>query len=243
MIDKDEAMQAVRVLYDALVSPEEAIERADMGALHAALAPRLKEWTARPNRRPLMASSAGSLNYDLVVETSDLDLKAVYLPDIADFYHGRFPKFSFTTPRFDAELHPVHQFVQHALKGNINFFEFLWAEAALADPYFIPIMTNMVRPLVLGNIQRTTLATFWTADNAHKNWSPKKGATALRCLVFVIQMLDCGQFELKPAEPFRSQILRLKREQMGWEEYEGLYQELRSTAVDMAFAPDRKSVV
>ena len=246
MLTTDRAMEVVRLVNNALVRPEEALAREDMGAMHAALAPHLRNWAVSSqglNRDVLMVSAVGSVNYDLVVETSDLDMKAVYLPDFQDFYRGKFPKFSLVTDDFDCELHPAPAFCNHALKGNINFFEPLYARACLATPDFILIMHKHLRPLVEMNIAMTALATFFTAEQQNKGanaeagqfFNSKKGAMAIRCLVFLINLLDTGEFVLRPGEPFREQILRLKRGEMPWHEYVGLYQELHDTAQKMTF--------
>ena len=248
MLTKAAAQETVRLVYDALEDPSVALDREEVGPVHAALAPHLRNWQVNgegKERRMLHVSSAGSINYDLVVPTSDLDLKAVYLPDFSDYYFGKFPKFSFVTDRFDCELHPVHHFVEHSLKGNINFFEFLFAECALATPPWIHIQHVYLEPLVKMNVKTTALATFFTAEQQLKGtkyiegtdgWNSKKGAMAIRCLVFLIHMLDTGEFELKPKGEIRQAILRLKTGEMPWHEFVGLYEELHATAKGMMFS-------
>ncbi len=247
MLNKKDAQETVRLVLAALENPIPAIEREDMGPVHAALAPHLRNWATSyvgSERKVLLVASAGSINYDLVVPTSDLDLKAVYLPDLKDYYSGKFAKFDFVTDRFDCELHPVHHFVQHALKGNINFFEFLYAEASLATPSFIWIMQTYLQPLVEMNIKATALATFFTAEQADKGtkysipsepWGYKKGSMAIRCLAFLIHLLDTGEFSLKPTGALRETIIGLKQNKVEYYTYAGVYEELRDTAMKMMF--------
>ncbi len=122
MLTPDKAIDAVRFVHGALSAPESVIARAGMGAIHTALAPSLETWVTEcgGTRDILMVSASGSVNYNLVTEDSDLDMKATYLPSFADYYHGKFPKFNFVTDEFDCELHPAHKFVQFVLKGPLN---------------------------------------------------------------------------------------------------------------------------
>ncbi len=245
MLDKDTALEGVRFVMDALSDPESAIDRE--GDLHTALAPHLRNWVASsPDglRTTLMVSAVGSVNYGTVVETSDLDMKAVYLPNLRDFYGNSFPKFSFTTDRFDCELHPAHTFAKHVLKGNINFFEFLYSKACLATPDFIYIMKVILTPMVEMNAKMTALASYFTAEQSNKGtgyvnpdepWGHKKASQAIRILAFLIHLLDTGKFDIVTAEPFRTAVVRLKRDEMPWAEYVQLYDELHDTAKGMMF--------
>ena len=125
MMTQQKAVDTVAFVYDALNNPEEVIAREGMGAIHDALRPALKTWTNEcgGSRKIMMAAAVGSVNYDLLNESSDLDLKAIYMPNFADFYHAKFPKINFVTDAFDCELTPAHKYVEYVLKGSLNHFE------------------------------------------------------------------------------------------------------------------------
>ncbi len=246
MLTVSKAQDAVRFVNEALTSPRDVVEREGMGELHAALAPHLRNWieSGGEDRHVVMVTAVGSLNYDCVVPSSDLDMKAVYLPSFRDLYFGKFPKFSFVTPEFDCELHPMHHFKQHVLKGNMNFFEPLYSKAALITPDLI-FVTTPLKKLVEMNVMQTCLATFFTAEQMHKKsgssvdwketWTPKQASHAIRLLTFLINLVDTGEFELVPRWPLRKPVLNLKMHQMPQQEYNELYHELHGAAKDMMF--------
>jgi hypothetical protein len=246
MLTVTKAQDAVRFVNEALSSPRAVAEREGMGELHTALAPHLRNWveSGGENRQVVMVAAVGSLNYDCVVPSSDLDMKAVYLPSFRDLYFGKFPKFSFVTPAFDCELHPMHHFKQHVLKGNMNFFEPLYSKAALITPD-LAFVTTPLKKLVEMNVMQTCLATFFTADQMHKKsgtalpgletWNPKQASHALRLLTFLVTLLDTGEFELVPRWTLRKPVLSLKMHQMPQQEYNELYHELHEAAKDMMF--------
>lgn len=246
MLSVSKAQDAIRFVNEALSSPRDVAEREGMGELHAALAPHLRNWieSGGEERQVVMVTAVGSLNYDCVVPSSDLDMKAVYLPSFRDLYFGKFPKFSFVTPEFDCELHPMHHFKQHVLKGNMNFFEPLYSKAALITPNLI-FATTPLKKLVEMNVMQTCLATFFTAEQMHKKSAPtvpgltpsesKQASHSLRLLTFLINLLDTGEIELVPRWPLRKPVLSLKMHQMPQQEYNELYEELHGAAKDMMF--------
>ena len=246
MLTVSRAQDAVRFVNEALSSPRDVVVREDMGELHAALVPHLRNWieSGGEDRQVVMVAAVGSLNYECVVPSSDLDMKAIYLPSFRDLYFGKFPKFSFVTPEFDCELHPMHHFKQHVLKGNMNFFEPLYSKAALITPDLI-FATTPLKKLVEMNVMQTCLATYFTAEQQHKKcggwntecpeyWS-KHASHAIRLLTFLINLLDTGEFELVPRWPLRKPVLNLKMHLMPHEEYKELYHELHEAAQSMMF--------
>jgi len=240
------AQEAVRFVWGALADPTLALAREEegMGGLHTALAPHLRNWieSGSDARTLALVTVVGSLNYDCMVPSSDLDMKAVYLPSFRDLYFGKFPKFSFTTTEFDCELHPMHHFKQHVLKGNMNFFEPLYSKASLVTPDLVVVMA-LLKKLVEMNIAQTALATFFTAGQQNKkaygwkvdkNWA-KHASHGIRLLTFLINLLDTGEFDLVPREPFRTTVKKLKTGEIEWDEYSKLYHELEGAAKDMMF--------
>jgi predicted nucleotidyltransferase len=213
-----------------------------MGAIHAALAPSLETWVKEcgGTRDILMVSASGSVNYNLVTEDSDLDMKAAYLPSFADYYHGKFPKFNFVTDEFDCELHSVHNFVQFVLKGHPNHIETLYSKAKWMHSDFSFNALSILKPMVEANVMATVRSSWFSALQADVEarktvWKHKKASHAIRFLVFLITLLDRGEFDFTPREPLRTAIMRLKRNEMDLYEYDVLFDEILDTAKSMAF--------
>ena len=246
MMSVSRAQDAVNFVKEALTFPGDSLDREDMGELHAALVPHLRNWieSGGEERDIVLVAAVGSLNYNCVVPGSDLDMKAVYLPSFRDLYYGKFPKFSFATPQFDCELHPMHHFKQHVLKGNMNFFEPLYSKAMVMMPTLGAAVTPL-KTLVEMNVAQTVLASYFTAEQMHKksgssttwkeSWDSKQGSHAIRLLTFLIHLLDTGEFELTPKWSLRKAILSLKMHMMEQRQYKGLYEELHDAAKDMMF--------
>ena len=242
MMTVQKAADAVKFVFDALAHPEEVTENADMGEIHKALAPALKTWTNECNgtREIMLASAVGSVNYDLMTDTSDIDMKAIYMPTFSDFYHSFYPKFNFVTDAFDCSLTPAHQYVEFILKGSMNHFEVLSSPTCLARPDFIYIMHRYLTPMVDMNVTKNVYAAWFMGMKAHSDatkseWKPKKAANALRILTFLIRFLDEGTYNFVITGELQTAIIRLKNGDMDALEYENLYSALFDTAKDMAF--------
>lgn len=243
MMTLQKATDTVRFVFDALETPSEIISREGMGVIHDALKPALKTWTNEcgGTRNILMVAAVGSVNYDLLNEASDLDLKAIYMPNFTDFYHAKFPKINFVTDAFDCELTPAHKYVEYVLKGSLNHFEPLVSKACLMRPDFIHITNQYLIPMTEMNVIAMTKAAWFMAMKAHYDavravWKPKKAANALRILMFLITYMDEGRFEYVPTGACKDAIMRLKDGTMGELEYDSLYTELYDTAQMFVFA-------
>lgn len=243
MMTKQKAVDTVGFVFDALNNPTDVMSREGMGVIHDTLKPALATWTNECNgtREIMMAAAVGSVNYNLLNETSDLDLKAMYMPNLSDFYHGQFPKFNFVTDAFDCELAPAHKYVEYVLKGSLNHFEPLVSDACLVNLNFGYIIQKFLIPMTEMNVINMTKAAWFMGMKAHSDavkaaWKPKKAANALRILMFLITYMDEGRFEFVPTGAIRDAIMRLKSGTMDRPEYESLYEELYDTAKMMVFA-------
>lgn len=65
----------------------------------------------------------GSRNYNLETVKSDYDFFAVYYPSFENFYENSFPRYSVLENSYDYFAAPLHEFIGHAMKGNIKFIE------------------------------------------------------------------------------------------------------------------------
>lgn len=243
MMTPKKALDTVGFVYETLDNPEAAITREGMGDIHDALRPALKTWTSQcdGSRKIMMTAAVGSVNYDLLNEASDLDLKAIYMPNLSDFYHNRFPQFNFVTDAFDCQLSPAHKYVEYVLKGSLNHFEPLVSDACLARPDFAYIIKVYLEPMTEMNVINMVKAAWFMglkadSDALRGTWKPKKAANALRILTFLITYLDEGRFEYVPTGSIRDAIMRLKDGTMEVLEYVNLYTELYDVAKMMAFA-------
>ena len=65
----------------------------------------------------------GSRNYNLETDKSDYDFFIVYYPAFDNFYANRFERFSVIEKEYDYFITPIHEYINHAMKGNIKFIE------------------------------------------------------------------------------------------------------------------------
>jgi len=75
--------------------------------------------------RWIFMSVVGSHNYGTNTKDSDVDIKVAYLPTFDEFFENKFQHVESSGPEnaFDYTVHPVHEFLNHAFKGNMNFWE------------------------------------------------------------------------------------------------------------------------
>ncbi len=241
-MSEKKAADAVNFVFSMLEDPEAVTARAGMGDIHAALVPALAAWVDECNgtRTILMVSPIGSVNYDLIDENSDLDMKSIYLPTFSDFYHAKFPQFNFVTDVFDCQLSAAHKYIQFVLKGSMNHFEPLYSSTCKARSDFSYIMSRYLKPMVAMNVKAAVRASWFMALKAHDDssrngWKPKKAANALRILIFLITYMDTCEFVFVPTDTLRDAIMRLKDGSMKYAEYHTLFNELYSTSRGMAF--------
>lgn len=65
----------------------------------------------------------GSRNYNIHSDKSDYDFFIVYYPSFDNFYDSKFQRFSVIKKDYDYFITPIHEYVRHAMKGNIKFIE------------------------------------------------------------------------------------------------------------------------
>ena len=218
-----------------------------MGALHKALEPELEKWAENHDGRQLMmVCPVGSFNYDCVIQNSDLDMKAVYMPSLRDLFLDDNPKFALTSEQFDCELHPAQHYLQHALKGNLNFFEPLFARRRRIHPGFAAIVDGPLKRMVKMNVKSTVMGSHRFAlqqrdkASARKETWGKSASHAIRILVFLINLIESGEWELVPRPEFKTLILNLKQGRASYEEYFEIFTQLETVAATLAFTDPEK---
>lgn len=97
--------------------------------------------------RWLFMSVVGSHNYGTTDENSDHDAKVAYLPKFSEFYYGKFSHVDTGSPLGDdVTLHPVHEFLRHAFRGNMNFWEVFYSDTVRFNPtFFTPAQERRFR--------------------------------------------------------------------------------------------------
>lgn len=65
----------------------------------------------------------GSRNYNLETGKSDYDFFLAYHPSFENFYVNRFERFSVIENKYDYFVAPFHEYLRHAMNGNVKFIE------------------------------------------------------------------------------------------------------------------------
>jgi hypothetical protein len=176
-------------------------------------------------------SVVGSWNYGLADKNSDVDFKVTYLPGFRHFYDNKFPKMNVVGKDIDFTLAPFNTYVEHVLKGNINFFEVLYT----AEPYWfytdhpeVHDVMEILREMVPMNALRMRNACMGTAaqkmkrlqkysiDNEYMEekfgYNLKEATNAVRQLGFLISFMGHGYVNLR-GHDLMKQVKMLKRGQ------------------------------
>ena len=176
-------------------------------------------------------SVVGSWNYGLAGENSDVDFKVTYLPSFRHFYDNKFPKMNVVGKDVDFTVAPFNQYVEHILKGNINFFEVLYTD----DPWFhtkydeVHVIKVILRAMIPMNAVRMRNACMGTAAQKMKGlhkysidnkdmeekfgYNLKEAAHAVRQLGFLVNfMVKAGNVELRDHE-LMNHVKMIKRGQ------------------------------
>ena len=79
----------------------------------------------------------GSQNYNLETETSDMDFKALIIPELEDLVENSKPvSYMIDFPWWQVEIKDIRNYIDSAVKVNINFLEILKTEFFWADDYY-----------------------------------------------------------------------------------------------------------
>lgn len=240
---KKAAKTNVTLVYDLLDDLEFTLRNPDMSIVHGALAQHIHDYAKHHKGRSVaFASAVGSINYGVMTADSDLDMKVVYYPSFEDLYFGRNDRFSFVSDVLDCELHPMTNYRKHVLKGNINFFEPLFSETLCSD-HETKLILLIMKKLVFMNVGATVLATYFTAEQMFKGIGYvvgdktdfKKASHAIRLLAFLMDLVNHGEFRLKPSESLRYIIIDIKNGNIEHTEYLDMYESMHEDAKNMIF--------
>lgn len=147
------------------------------------------------NKRLMMLCESGSGTYGFRSDTSDLDLRGVYVENVADIISLRPPRDvvdGFSDNReIDWQLFELKKFILLLVKPNFNVLE--WVHTPLqfmSYPEEIRKIADMSLSQSLGNHVRG-----WAYHMYHMNWdNPKKCIYAIRPLMVYINLCERREF-------------------------------------------------
>lgn len=160
---------------------------------------------------PAFACVTGSWNYGLADKDSDVDVKIAYFPTFDHFYDNEFPKHAVVTNVRDFTTAPLHQVVEHMLKGNINFLELAYSKYTWTAPE-VERVFEIARKIIPMNAIRMIMACVKTAEQkmtklhkysegtekygARSGYNTKEVTHAVRQLYFLHDYLHTGEINL-----------------------------------------------
>jgi len=155
-------------------------------------------------------SVVGSQNYGTAVEGSDTDIKVAYLPTFEEFYRNSFAHTDTGSPDslVDYTLHPVHEFLRHAFKGNMNFWEVFFSDSLEFNPNFVEgklfaqLARNVVVDSPMYNFNAMRGMAIQKDKQAYRNYKSdkadfyKSAQHAMRMLDTIMTYQACGSLYL-----------------------------------------------
>ena len=126
-----------------------------------------------PEDRIVCLSLAGSQNYGLDMEGSDIDTKLVVVPTFNDIVMNRRPV-STTHIRKNGEhisFHDIREYIPTFRKGNVNFVETLFSDYSIVNPIYAHEWNRLVEnreQIARYNIPRSIHAMRGTIHNKYK---------------------------------------------------------------------------
>lgn len=161
----------------------------------------------------------GSQNYGLSTETSDVDTKAILVPDFENLIlQNRVSEELHLENREHCEVKDIHSMVKMFKKQNVNFVETLFTDCFCISnrfysewgDYFLDNREKIVRL----NIKKTVTSISGQAINSlqRKPTNGKYVATGYRMKYFLERFLDGGAYRdcLQPQGQIRELCLKLK---------------------------------
>lgn len=156
----------------------------------------IEEFKANFTKDLVLLCESGSRSYGFKSETSDTDIRGVFVEDTSTLLGLRTPKDTingFTTDRMvDWQIFEVKKFLSLLTKPNFNVMEWIYNpyQSMEYPPEFRQI-ANLSLSQKLGNHARG-----WAYSIYKMDWSePKKCIYALRPLMVYINLCETGEFE------------------------------------------------
>jgi hypothetical protein len=136
----------------------------------------IRESITMADHQLAFATVVGSWNYNLHRIDSDVDLKAAYWPQFADFYTGRLPTVRSLNEEVDLSLVAFPDLFLNIVKCNWSFVEVLYPRKpeyqfraeGTAEPLDFLELVMMARELVRGNPRQVVAANLGSAAQAQQ---------------------------------------------------------------------------
>lgn len=125
----------------------------------------------------ILMGVVGSQNYGTAIEGSDTDVKVAYLPRFENYFFNNFYHYDSSGPEnsVDFTVHPIHEFMNHAFKGNMNFWEVFFAENTVINEDFID-------EDFLYYCRETVMANWINNYEAMRGMAIQKNINAIKCV-------------------------------------------------------------
>lgn len=188
-----------------------------------------------------LVSIVGSHNYGTNTENSDIDLKIIYYPTFREFYKNRFNRHNHAGPDNDIDytIHPLHEYIQHSLKGNISFFEVFFTQNVFHASPNVTHLSNLVRSAVEINYLKNYYSIRGMAHEKNKgvtNWmqkddiprAKKDAQHALRLLETLSYYRHFHKIELVLPDAYRKRYIEIRNNDFKYNDYNILYDEVKS---------------
>lgn len=145
----------------------------------------------------LFVSESGSRAYGFADDSSDIDLRGVFIDDIVDLFSLNCPKTALDGEigDIDYQFDSLGKFLGLLLKSNFNRIEWFYSPHKIVPLKFKQLeMTEIVEGCLstkMGNHVRG-----WAYSMYNMNWdNPKKCLYAIRPLMVYINVCETGEFE------------------------------------------------
>ncbi len=188
--------------------------------------------------RWIFASVVGSHNYGTSTEHSDVDLKVMCLPTFEEFYNNKFDRTSDAGPDSDVDYtcHPLHEYIRHCFKGNMNFWEPFFSNHLIFNSRFVDadykaLFCRRMRNAVIMNYMANFRATRGMALEKYKKFQRgvhlgngdthtelqidlhnKEIQHAIRLLEFLVHYIKTDEIELDLTDNLDSKYPTLREE-------------------------------
>ena len=156
----------------------------------------IEEFRENFNKKLILLCESGSGTYGFKSETSDTDIRGVFIEDNSLVLGLRKPRNTiegFSPDRMvDWQIFELEKFLRLLIKPNFNIMEWVYTPYQYVDypPIFMEI-ADLSLSQILGNHVRG-----WAYSIYKMNWNdPKKCIYAIRPLMVYINLCETGEFE------------------------------------------------
>ncbi len=114
----------------------------------------------------------GSRNYNLETDKSDYDFFIAYYPSFENFYFNKFSRSSVIEKDYDYFITPFHEYLRHAMNGNIKFIEPIICDTVFIENSFYSQnlkLIEKVKNFILINVEKNFKSMYGIIKNKKLN--------------------------------------------------------------------------